>query len=61
MKIIEQFSLAEKLKYYEKAYTDVVRLIKASPSGSEAQILLFQSAKYYQQKANSLRKELEST
>lgn len=60
-KTVEQFEVVKRLKYYEAAYNNSVKLIRASPSGSQAQIHLFNAAKYYQEKINSLRKELEIT
>jgi hypothetical protein len=53
-----QVILLERLKYYEAAYASGIRLIKAAPTGSECQIHLFNAAKYYQEKINSLRTEL---
>jgi hypothetical protein len=54
-----QFDLLQRLKYYESAYNSSIRLLKAMQSGSEGQIHLFSAAKYYKEKINSIRKELQ--
>jgi hypothetical protein len=57
--VSEQFILLEQLKYYEVAYQSSIRLLKALPTGSEGQIHLFSAAKYYRNKIEFLRKELQ--
>lgn len=55
----QQIELLRNISYYEEAYKSTVRLMKAAPS-IEVQASLFNTAKYYQQKIQLLRKELRS-
>lgn len=58
--VVLQTTLLQRLKYYEAAYQNALKLLRSAEPGSEAQIHLFSANKYYQSKISDIRKELQS-